>query len=239
MSVIHELCCGTVDEIELAAAIGVDRIELCSGLACGGLTPSPAMLHRAKELGLETIAMVRSREGGFVYSQDEFRTMLRDAKWLVEEGADGLVFGFLTESGELDAHRTNLMVEVTGARFTMMHRASDASTNLNQTVEALINLGVDRVLTSGQGGNAENGTVKLKELTERFGGHIQVVAGGGIRPDNVIQMVKDSLVPAIHYAARKNVDSPGYAGVSDPTPDAEMIREMKAKLEAYSSSLNA
>ena len=217
MKIIHELCCGTVDEIEIAARAGVDRIELCSALACGGLTPSPAMVHRAKELGLETIAMVRSREGGFVYSADEFRTILKDAKWLVEEGIDGLVFGFLTEDGDIDAHRTNLMVEVTGARFTMMHRASDASTNLDQTIETLINLGVDRVLTSGKGGVAEKGATKLKQLTEKFGAQIQIVAGGGIRPDNVIQLVEETNVPAVHYAARRNIDTPGYAGVGDPT----------------------
>ncbi|MFX8664624.1 copper homeostasis protein CutC, partial [Acinetobacter baumannii] len=81
--------------LEVAADVGVDRVELCCALACGGLTPTPAMVKRSKALGLDVMAMVRSKEGGFSYSEAEYRTMRDDAKWLLDAGADGLVFGFL------------------------------------------------------------------------------------------------------------------------------------------------
>lgn len=233
MKVIHELCCGTVDELELAAEFGVDRVELCCGLACGGLTPSPAMVRRSLALGLETMAMVRSSEGGFHYSRVEVETMFDDSQRLLDMGVSGLVFGFLSPNGEIDRDLTHQMVELAGGRPTMVHRASDRPTNIHLTVETLIQLGVSRVLTSGQGGVAEKGIENLKKLRDAFGDRIQIVAGGGIRPENVTALLESSGVPAIHYAARKNIDSPGYAGVAEVEPDAEMVRAMKAKLDDY------
>lgn len=239
MKVVHELCCGTVDELEIAAEVGVDRVELCSGLACGGLTPTPAMVRRSLALGLETMAMVRSREGGFVYSTDEVRTMFDDAKWMLDLGVSGIVFGFLDPSGELDEDLIHQMVETAGDRETMLHRASDRPKDIHHTVEKLASLGVTRVLTSGQGGVAPNGAERLGQLADKFGGRIQIVAGGGIRPDNVIQLVETTGVPAIHYAARKNIDQPGYAGIPEVEPDAQMVRDMKRLLDGYSASREA
>jgi len=233
MKVVHELCCGTVDELEVAAEVGVDRVELCCALACGGLTPTPAMVRRAKRLGLETMAMVRSKEGGFCYSDAEYQTMLDDVKWLLDEEADGLVFGFLSEDGELDLERTHQLVGMADGRPTMVHRASDRPADIDQTVEKLVSIGVSRVLTSGQGGVAEKGHENLARLVKSFGDKIQIVAGGGIRPENVIQLVEATMVPAIHYAARKSIDQPGYAGIPEVEVDIEMVRETKALLDAY------
>lgn len=223
---IIELCCGTVDEVVLAAKHGIKRIELCQGLACGGLTPSQSMVERALELNLETIAMVRSCEGGFCYSNDEFETMKSDAKNLIAMGVDGIVFGFCTADGKLDADRMKALKEIAGNKTTMIHRASDVPDSLEDTVEQLIGIGIDRVLTSGKGGSADKGSARLKSLKAAFGTQIQIVAGGGIRPENVRSLIEGTSVPVVHFAARKNIDTPGYAGVADPTPDEETIVEM-------------
>ncbi len=177
------------------------------------------------------MAMVRSREGGFDYSNDEFVTMVRDARILLDHGADGIVFGFVSE-GKVDADRTARMVGIADGVPTMFHRACDATDDIFATLETLAGLGVTRMLTSGQAGDAAKGVEVISELQLRARGRIQVLPGGAIEPHNVVDLVRRSGVDQVHFAARDDADSGGYAGVSEAKPNPAMIDGMRQALLA-------
>jgi len=233
MSVLIEVCCGSVDEAKAAHEHGGDRIELCCALAVGGLTPALGMLEEVKSwASYPVMAMARSREGGFCYSSTEFDVMARDAKILLNHGADGLVFGFLHEDGRVDVERTARMVDLAGGAPTMFHRACDATPDLGETAELLARLGVTRMLTSGKTGHAATGAAVIGDLVRRVGDGLEIVPGGGIEPENVVGLVQASGVTQIHFAARDNVDSGGYAGVAEAVPNPALITGMRSALSA-------
>lgn len=146
-----EICCGSVDDVIEAKLGGADRIELNSNMFHGGLTPSIGSLITAKKMtGMEMMCMVRPREGGFDYTEAEFLTMLEDARRLIEAGADGIVFGFLKEDGTLNLERCKAMMEVIGDKQSVFHRAIDVVPNWRSAIDQLCDLGVTRILTSGQ-----------------------------------------------------------------------------------------
>ncbi len=215
----------------MAVANGADRIELCAGLSVGGLTPSPGMIEQIRSLApeLPIMAMVRSREGGFCYSEDEFTAMKRDAAHLVKWGVEGIVFGFLFPDGRMDLDRMKMLVEIADGRQTMMHRASDSTPDLVETVEQLMALGVTRVLTSGGAGKAHLGATKLGELKTHGAGRIEILPGGGILPENVGELIKISGCDQIHFAARKE-GLTSYGGVADMVPAPEILTGIRASL---------
>ncbi|HEU5451694.1 MAG TPA: copper homeostasis protein CutC, partial [Terriglobales bacterium] len=121
--VLLEICCSSIDDAIEAERGGADRVELCSALFLGGLTPSLGTLLEAKSrLRIPIIFMVRPRSGGFCYTEAEFATMLRDAEAAVAHGADGVVFGILKPDGEIDRDRTHAMQQVIGDRQAVFHR---------------------------------------------------------------------------------------------------------------------
>lgn len=231
MPVLLEVCCGSVDEAKAAHERGADRIELCCALAVGGLTPSPGMLDEVKAWAdYPVMAMCRSREGGFHYTATEFDVMARDARHLLRSGADGIVFGFLKEDGTVDEDRTARLVELADGAPTMFHRACDATPDLVATMETLARLGVTRMLTSGQTGHAATGAQVLGDLVRRAQGAIEILPGGGIEPHNVVGLVQTSGVDQVHFAARDNVDSGGYGGVTDAVPNPGLITLMRESI---------
>ena len=146
-----EACCGSADDVIQAAQGGADRVELNSALFLGGLTPTPGCLEAARtRVTLPIMAMLRPREGGFCYTEAEFDTMLRDGRHLLAAGADGLVFGCLHADGSVDEARTRELVTLAEGRDTVFHRAIDVVPDWKRALDALIRLGVTRVLTSGQ-----------------------------------------------------------------------------------------
>ena len=157
---------------------GADRVELNSALYMGGLTPTLANLIYAKEkCNIPVVAMVRPRGGGFCYSDEEYDTMLMDAKILLEHGADGIAFGFLTEEKMLDKKRTKEMIELIHeyGREAVFHRAFDCTDNQDSAAEKLIRLGADRILTSGGAVNVWDGRKQLKHLQNQYGKDITQV----------------------------------------------------------------
>ncbi|MBS1709619.1 MAG: copper homeostasis protein CutC [Armatimonadetes bacterium] len=229
--VLLEVCCGSVDEALAAHENGADRIELCCALAVGGLTPALGMLEEVKSWATYPVmAMTRSREGGFHYTAAEFDTMVRDAKILLNHGADGIVFGFLHQDGTVDVERTARMVDIAGGAPTMFHRACDATPDLFATMETLAELGVTRMLTSGGAGQAALGASVLAELVRRAEGRIEVLPGGAIEPDNVVGLVQTSGVTQVHFAARDNADQGGYAGVAEAVPAPAVITGIRQAL---------
>lgn len=202
-----ELCCGGIDDVLLASRHGVERIELNSGLALGGLTPSAALLDAARrEYAGTIVAMLRPREGGFCYSQSEFHLMLDDARRLVDLGADGLAVGFQHRDGRLDQLRCEQLRLAVPHATLVCHRAFDVLADRDRSLQQLIDCGFERVLTSGGAPTAFEGAAELLRLGLLASGRIEILAGGGIRADNVRQLVRSSGCRELHSAVTTIVD---------------------------------
>lgn len=201
---ILEICCGSADDVIRAWQGGADRVELNSDLFHGGLTPTVGALRVAKrETDIPVMVMVRPREGGFCYTEAEFRTAVEDAKVLLENGADGLVFGFLHEDGRIDRERTRILAEIAQAagKETVFHRAIDVVPDWREAMDLLMELGITRVLTSGQEADAALGAETLGEMIAYAAGRIQILPGGGIRLKNVRRLVEWIGCDQVHMSA--------------------------------------
>lgn len=204
--ILMEVCCGSADDVIQAKLAGADRIELNSDLFHGGLTPTAGSLRVAKrETGMKIMAMVRPREGGFCYTGAEFMTALEDAKLLLENGADGLVFGFLHPDGTLDAERTGILADMALAagKEAVFHRAIDVVPDWRAALDTLIALRVTRVLTSGQEPDVAYGTQTVREMAEYAAGRIQILPGAGINARNLERVIAETGCSQIHVAAHR------------------------------------
>nr|WP_317323488.1 copper homeostasis protein CutC [uncultured Flavonifractor sp.] len=204
--VILEVCCGSADDVIQACRAGAHRVELNSDLFHGGLTPTIGELLVAKrETGMKIMTMVRPREGGFCYTDAEFATALEDAAQLLANGADGLVFGFLHQDGTLDVERTARLARLAqeAGKETVFHRAIDVVPDWRETLDALMELGITRVLTSGQESDVSLGTQTVREMIEYAAGRIQILPGAGITARNMDRIIAETGCDQIHLAAHR------------------------------------
>jgi copper homeostasis protein len=207
-----EICCGSYEDVLAAEAAGADRVELNSSLFLGGLTPSLGSLLLAKKnTSIKVIAMVRPRAAGFLYSGPEYEVMKEDARLFLENGADGIVFGFLHADGTIDEERTKEFVKLAGDKDAVFHRAFDVTPEPFEALEALIKCGVKRILTSGQEPTVPEGVDLIKELVERAAGRIEILPGAGITRKNVSRIVAHTKVSQIHFAALESRPEPSVA----------------------------
>ena len=178
---------------------GVHRIELCGPLVDGGTTPSAGLIARCLERLLVSVhVLVRPRAGDFVYSDDEFEIMKRDIAVAKELGADGVVVGILTPDGEVDAARLAELHAIASPMRVGFHRAFDAVKDQDEALELLVSLQFDCILTSGGAKTAVEGAKQLKNLVERAGDRINLIAGGKVTPANVAALVKETGVQMVH-----------------------------------------
>lgn len=215
-----ELCCGSIEDCLIANDLPIDRIELNSALELGGLTVTIASLQLAKQITNKPICtMVRCRTAGFCYSELEYQSMLIDAKNLLENGADGIVFGFLNIDNTIDINRTKTMVDLIKSyhKEAIFHKAFDDTPDKIQACKQLIDLKVDRILTSG-GPNyphIEQGYPILKELITKFNDQITILVGGGVRDYNIKEIIDNTGCTQIHMSSRYMANDNGeYAKVS-------------------------
>lgn len=209
-----EICCGCAEDAMEARAAGADRVELCSALPLGGLTPGMGSMLLAKASGIRVMAMVRPREGGFLYSEAEFRAMLLEAESFVKAGADGVVFGFLNADGTVDAVRCRAMLEVIGDRESVFHRAIDVVPDWRAALDTLMDLGVTRVLTSGQKATVLEGADTVRAMREHGAGRIQVMPGAGVRLENAAEILEKTGCTQIHASLKKTCTDPSAMGNS-------------------------
>lgn len=207
--VLLEICADSVQSAVAAEQGGAHRIELCSSLLEGGVTPSAGLISTVRSrVGIDLYTMIRPRGGDFCYSPEEFEIMEQDALTAKQLGADGIVFGILQEDGNVDLVRTRHLVKIARPLKATFHRAFDMSRDLGKSLDDIVVAGVDRVLTSGGEQNVEEGILSVLRLNQAARGRIVVMAGGGITESNVHRVIDGTHVREIHASVRALVSSP-------------------------------
>lgn len=188
-----EVCLENAESVVNAEKGGASRVELCSDLFEGGLTPSLGMLRTCRRLSrIDISAMVRPRSGDFCYTDEEFQVMKEDVKIFREEGIFSVVFGILTPDGRIDEERNAELIELARPMKVTFHRAFDMTRDAEESLETLIRLKVDRVLTSGLEPSVLEGMFTLKKLVEIAGDRIIVMPGAGINHRN-FRYIRDNI----------------------------------------------
>ncbi len=204
-----EVCANSVESALNAQNAGADRVELCAGMPEGGTTPSIGQIMMARELLTRTKlhVIIRPRGGDFLYTDLEVQTMIKDIQAAKELQVDGIVIGCLTANGDVDVKQMeHLMREADGLSVTF-HRAFDMCRNPHQTLQEIIALGCDRILTSGQQPTAVQGIPMLKQLQMEADEHIIIMPGCGINPTNIQQIANETGTKEFHLSGRTNVNS--------------------------------
>jgi copper homeostasis protein len=203
---IFELCAETIDACLAAGEGGAHRIELCSGLSEGGITPSHGLILDAVERsGLPVHVLVRPRGGNFVYSASEMDVMRRDILHIKELGAAGAVFGILQPDGRVDVEATRALVQLARPLKVTFHRAFDTTPSLPQALEDVIATGSDRLLTSGGQPNVVAGSAALAELVRLAGQRIEIAVGGGLRLENAASVARATHAKHFHGSLRRRL----------------------------------
>lgn len=202
--IILEICAGSAEDCILSYEGGAGAVELVCSTYLGGISPTVASLEFVKERcpGLQVIPMTRPRGAGFCYSDPEFEVMIRETKDYVGHGADGVVFGILKPDRTLDAERLKRLCDIvkSAGKKAVIHRAFDCVDDQNFAIETLIDLGVDRVLTSGGALNAFDGRERLAELNRDYGNRIEIMPGSGVNLENAKAIIEVTGVKRIHSA---------------------------------------
>ena len=196
---LFESCVESFEAAVASAASGAGRIELCANLDVGGTTPATALVERCvAALDIPVFAMVRPRGGDFVYTADEAHTIERDLHAMAAAGAHGVVLGALTADGVIDGGLMRRLVDLAHPLPVTCHKAMDAARDLPEALDALLALGVPRVLTSGGAPTAADGAAMIARLVRQAGEALVVMAGGGVRASNVAALVRATGVREVH-----------------------------------------
>ena len=193
----------TIEGCVIAQNAGADRIELCDSPADGGTTASYGFIKLAREkLNIDLFPIIRPRGGDFFYSDDEFEIMKTDIKVCKDFGCDGVVIGILTEENKVDKKRCSILVEHAYPLGVTFHRAFDRTVDPFEALEDIIDIGCERILTSGQKPNALDGAELIKQLIEKAGDRIIIMPGSGVRADNIIAIAETTGAVEYHTSAR-------------------------------------
>jgi len=204
VTILIEAAVESLDAALAAAEGGAHRLELCTDLAHGGTTPAVQLLRDCHaHLVIPLFVLVRPRAGDFVYTDAEHQTMLEQIHRMKDARAHGIVTGSLTPAREIAADRTAELVEAALPWTLTFHRAFDVCVDPAAALERLIALGVDRVLTSGSARTAPEGAEQIRRLVVQAKGRIEILAGGGIDPDNVARLVRETGVGEVHFSVRE------------------------------------
>ena len=199
-----EVCAANLRSVRAARQGGAVRVELCSALDRDGLTPALQSIHATMREQIDVNILIRPREGNFVYSADEVHRMDQSIRRVAAAGVHGVVFGALTEAGDVDVKTCSRLMQ-TAQRYglsTTFHRAFDVCRSPKEALEVIIQLGFDHLLTSGQAPTAEAGIPLLRELVEQADGRIIVMPGAGVSPQNVARILRETGATEIHGSLR-------------------------------------
>ncbi len=203
-----EICVSSLEMALEAEKGGADRIELCAALSEGGLTPQLSLMEQCKErLSIETMVMIRPRSGDFLYTDIEFDSMKRDVLHAKKLGVAGIVFGILKADGSIDMERSREIIELAHPLKTCFHRAIDMSNDFSKAFQDLLELGVDRVLSSGGENKAVDGLKNLAMMEKESKGRIEVMVGSGVNAENAREIYEKTGIRHYHLSAKTEKES--------------------------------
>lgn len=208
--------------VRTARAAGAHRVELCVALEVGGLTPSLGLVERAVEAAgpVGVHVLLRPRPGDFVLDADESAVLVHDASLSLEAGAAGIVVGPLRTDGRFDVDALHRLRELAGDADLTVHRAFDVHPGVEENVADLLAVGVDRVLTSGGADSAHDGAARIARAVAAADGRIAVMAGGGVRPERVGELLAATGVRDVHLSARRKAfEDIGFGARYEVDPD--------------------
>lgn len=234
-----EIAANSVASAVAAQEGGADRIELCTALDVGGLTPTQGMMSLAREkLSIPIHVLIRPRAGDFLYDDNECEEMLRDIGVARSLGCEGVVIGILDADGHVDKPRCARLMEAAKSMDITFHRAIDVCRDPLRALEDIIALGCDRILTSGGQPSAEAGAAAIANLVQQAAGRIAIMPGGGITPDNVAAIAAQTGAKACHASAKMALPSGmrHRAGVL-PEMEAGTHRTDVAQVRALAAAL--
>ena len=240
---ILEICAGSVESAIAARDGGAKRIELCAALEIGGVTPSAGLIAEARKIdGLVQNVIIRPRGGDFLYNEYEVACMLQDIRTCKQLGVDGVVIGALTADGDIDTAICKQLIAAADGMSVTFHRAFDMCRDASKALEELIELGCDRVLTSGQAATAQTGIPLLKELVEQAAGRIIIMPGCGVSSANAAAILQATGATEIHASARKSVGSGmlfRHSGVSMGNPDSDEFARKETDVNEVIAIVNS
>ncbi len=197
-----EICAYSAEAASAAQRTGADRVELCSGFAEGGLTPSAGAIRLVRKyLKIELFVMIRPRGGDFCYNEIEIEQMFRDIDFAKSCGADGVALGVLQPNGHVNIIRTRELVQYAAPMQVTFHRAFDMTVDLFRALDDAVICGCRRILTSGGKRTAAQGVETIRKLVQHADGRIGIMAGSGVNPANA-RMFVDAGVQALHLSAK-------------------------------------
>jgi len=236
-----EVCVDSAAGLEVASRAGVDRIELCSALNLAGLTPSAGLMAIAATKAIPCFVLIRPRAGDFCYDSRDLDLMRREIEIVRSMGLAGIVIGATRGDGSLDRDVLRTLLDQAAGLPTVLHRAFDLAPDFHAALETAIELGFIRVLTSGGAPDAISGSAVIRSLVEQAAGRIEIMAGVGLTPDNVIPFVRSTRVPAVHSSCSTPVEYtatgmtergtalgfiPAHMKATDPMTIAAMIASL-------------
>ncbi|MCQ9156906.1 copper homeostasis protein CutC [Acidomonas methanolica] len=240
-----EICVDDAEGVRTAQQAEVTRIELCAALALGGLTPSAGLVHLARGSAVPVYAMIRPRSGAFVFDTMEERAMLAEIAAMRTAGLAGVVLGASLPDHRLDVPLLARLSAAAGPLGRTLHRAFDLAPDPFEALEAAIALGFERILTSGGAHAAPEGAPLLRALVTRAAGRIEIMAGAGVTPGNVVPLLRATGVGAVHASCRapaapepERVAAFGF-GATRATTSPGTIHAMRDALSSFDTSLHS
>lgn len=238
-----EVCVESAAGVLAAEAAGADRVELCSALSEGGLTPSVGLVEAVRAASTIPVnVLIRPRGGDFVYDRHEIRAMCRDIEAVAGMGVPGVVVGALTEDGDVDVAVCRELLSAAAGLSVTFHRAFDAAHRPFDAMEAVIDLGADRLLTSGQESSALEGAALIARLVSAAADRLIVMPGAGITEQNVARVLGQTGASEVHFSARTAVASPARYGnprVALGSDDTTRRQASRSSIEAIISAARA
>ncbi|MGI9429627.1 MAG: copper homeostasis protein CutC [Bythopirellula sp.] len=235
MNILLEICIDSIESASAAKAGGADRLEVCSSLSAGGTTPSFGLVKRCiTDIELPVMMMIRPHDGGFVYHDEDIATMLTDIEVARSLGVQGVVFGALTADRQIHRQHCRRLLDAAGSLETTFHRAFDVVANPSESLDVIMELGFDRLLTSGQSAVAEAGAALIRQLCDRAQKRIVLMAGAGVSPQNARQIADVTGVRELHASAAvpQQGQSQGSVafGSDGRVTSVELVRAIKQSL---------
>ncbi len=231
---VFEVVADSILSCKAAQKAGVDRIELCTSLVEGGVSPNYALIAQARKvLDIQLHVLIRPRAGDFLYNVSEIDNMLLDIEMAKQLEVDGVVFGALNKAGKVDVPVCKELLDSCGSLQVTFHRAFDMCSDPFDAFESIKKMGFERLLTSGQAANVQKGAALIKKLVQRQEGQITVMPGGGLDGHNIDEILAYTGVAECHFSMRKTILSEMMFKKANVSMSANGVGDYEQKIADY------